>query len=92
VAALAQAALDSPSCEGVSLAPEDAVDPISGEELGEGGDAYVLDGDKGKPLSEETLRKLYMDGTGGWRRGANPFTNIPLKSVTRIRVVRAPAS
>ena len=68
----------------LQLPREEAVDNISAEDLVDGAVAYVLNGTFSSPLTEESLRKLFLTHSDG--RQLDPFTRAPLVSVVKVRV------
>lgn len=72
------------------LMEEGAIDVISFEPLEHDQVAYVLDASRTAPIKESTLRRLYITGPIGPTAPAyrvNPFTNLPLKTVSPVVVV-----
>jgi hypothetical protein len=64
---------------------EDLVDSIFFEPLRPCSIAYVLDESETSPVSEVTLSKLF-GSNAVQNRGKNPFTNLPLRSIRKVRV------
>lgn len=75
------------SLDRIELDKADALDCISFE-LSDKEVAYVLNASCTTPVSEATLRRLYLDGAQSYH--LNPFTNEPLTRVAAVIVkVRA---
>jgi hypothetical protein len=63
----------------------DTSDFLSGTDFRNGDIAYVLDDNASSPITEESLRQLFIVNEAQ-TRGRNPFTNLPVQRFRKVRL------
>jgi hypothetical protein len=63
----------------------DTSDFLSGTDFRNGDIAYVLDDNTSCPISEDSLRQLFI-ANNAQTRGRNPFTNLPVQRFRKVRL------
>lgn len=63
----------------------DTSDFLSGTDFANGDIAYVLDNNTSSPISEDSLRQLFITNEAQ-TRGRNPFTNLPVQRLRKVRL------
>ena len=64
----------------------DTSDFLSGTDFTNGDIAYVLDNNNSSPITEDSLRQLFIVNEAQ-TRGRNPFTNLPVQRFRKVRIV-----
>jgi hypothetical protein len=86
---LYRSALCAPIARDMTLRAEDFFDPISAEPFVPRCIAYVLDDSLTAAVSEETLTRLYGPASVAPNNSKNPFTNLALTRITKVRLIPA---
>lgn len=63
----------------------DTSDFLSGTDFRDGDIAYVLDNNTSSPISEDSMRQLFIVNEAQ-TRGRNPFTNLPVQRLRKVRL------
>jgi hypothetical protein len=63
----------------------DTSDFLSGTDFRDGDIAYVLDNNTSSPISEDSMRQLFI-ANEAQTRGRNPFTNLPVQRLRKVRL------
>ncbi len=63
----------------------DTSDFLSGTDFAHGDIAFVLDNNTSSPISEDSLRQLFIVNQAQ-TRGRNPFTNLPVQRLRKVRL------
>jgi hypothetical protein len=65
---------------------QERVDAITGEEFAVGEMVYILDDNRTTPVKHTTLLRLYDRDDPSMREGRNPFTNMAVRKITKVRI------
>lgn len=63
----------------------DTSDFLNGTDFRDGDIAYVLDNNTSSPISEDSMRQLFVVNEAQ-TRGRNPFTNLPVQRLRKVRL------
>jgi hypothetical protein len=63
----------------------DTSDFLSGTDFRHGDIAFVLDNNTSSPISEDSMRQLFI-ANEAQTRGRNPFTNLPVQRLRKVRL------